>query len=578
VPVGRRFSLESAALTRQNATLEVDSSVRHQLPRLVLCILAIARTASAQIALPGGVALSPFPVLQNAAGYTTFDDTGGGIWAVYQGAQSGSGLYAQHLRSDGSYENDFTSAGRTYAKSGTLVNNFFAAPDGVGGAVVTWFGVNARDSTSQYLALRFAHILNDGSVTTPDSGNVVSTIASAAMVAGDGLGGAYVVWEENKGPSNPDIYAQHYDYWGHPLWTPLGSPTGIPVCTFVGIQRLRALVYDGSGGAYVVWADSRVGTTVPLYVARLLSDGVQGAAWPSGGVRVSPATTGIRIVGSALSPTGSLWLAWRDITALDQFNAQQVGPDGSFAWTSTGAIVATVSPLHADFVPGPSGNVFVTWGGTDVRCSRLNTTGVRVWSEPAGRVLVTPTNGTVVTLAAADGAGGQRVAWSTSVSGQDDIYSLHVDSTGAAVAGEPAGGDVVESGPATQDPVEWFDATNVSPIMVWIEDGGLRARRILGTTTGVEPPLEGGPVALATPAPNPWRGDGLTARFKAPPGEATLSLFDVTGRLVQEQQLSATGAEQAVSLRGLARLAAGVYTLRLETAGFTRSRRVVRVY
>src|SRR5262252_11073363 len=141
--------------------------------------------------MPGGVALSPFPVLASPAEYTTFDDTGGGVWSVFLGAQSGSGLYAQHIRSDGSFESEFSAAGRRYANSGTLVNNFSAAPDGVGGVVMTWFGVNARDSTSQYLALRFKHLQSDGTIpaTIPDSGTVVSTIASAAMVAGDGLGG-----------------------------------------------------------------------------------------------------------------------------------------------------------------------------------------------------------------------------------------------------------------------------------------------------------------------------------------------------------------------------------------------------
>ena len=530
--------------------------------------------------MPEGVALSPFPVLQSPVGYTTFDDTGGGIWAVFMGAQSGSGLYAQHVRPDGSYENDFSAAARRYAKSGTLVNNFSAAPDGVGGVVVTWFGVNAQDSTSQYLALRFTHILNDGSIpasTIPDTGDVVSTIASAALVMGDGLGGAYVVWEELKGPSNPDLYAQHYDYWGHPMWAPLGSPTGIPVCAVVGIQRLRAIHSDGAGGAYVVWADSRVGTTVPLYVAHLVDGGVQGSPWPANGVRVSPATQGVRIVGSAVSPAGSLWLAWRDINVPGLFNAQQVGPDASFAWTPLGAIVATVTPLRAEFAPGPNGHVFVTWGGSDIRCSRLDALGVRVWTtEPTGRVIVTPPGGTLVTHVAADGAGGQRLAWSTDVAGQSDVYSLHVDGAGAPRPGEPAGGSVVEAGPADENPVEWYDAANVSPVIVWLEGGQLRARQLLGATTSVDRPLEGGPVVLAAPSPNPWRGDGLVARFKAPRGEATLSLFDVTGRRVLARSIHSEGGEQSLSLSGTGALAPGIYLLALDAAGYSAARRVIR--
>jgi hypothetical protein len=549
----------------------------------VFCILALtfSRTAAAQIAMPEGVALSPFPVLQSSAAYTTFDDTEGGVWAVFLGAQSGSGLFVNHVRSDGSYGDGFSAAARLYAKNGTLVNNFSAAPDGVGGAVVSWFGVNAQDTTSQFVALRFIHLLNDGSLAAgsiPDTGVVVSSIASAAMVVGDGEGGAYVVWEELKGASNPDIFAQHYDYWGQPTWTPSGSPTGRPVCAVVGIQRLRALHSDGAGGAYVVWADSRTGATVPLYVSHLRTDGVDGSPWTTNGVRVSPVTQGVRIVGSAVSPTGSLWLAWRDINVPGQFNAQQVGTDASFAWVATGAVVGTVTPPRAEFVPASGGHVFVTWGGADIRCSRLDALGVRVWSlEPAGRVLAAPPGGSLLTRAVADGSGGQRLAWSEDVGGQSDVYSLHVDGAGAAWPGQPPGGDVVEADTLSEDPVDWFDASSASPLMAWLESGQLRVRRILSSTAGVEPPLAAGPVVLAPPAPNPWRGDALLARFKAPPGEVTLSIYDLAGRLVHAQRVSATGADQSVSLRGLAPLAAGVYSLRLEAAGFSRSRRLVRV-
>ena len=557
--------------------------MRRVLPRLVLCILAFTftRTAAAQIAMPEGVALSPFPVLQSPAAYITFDDTEGGVWAVFLGAQPGSGLYMNHVRSDGSYAEGFSASARLYAKSGTMVNNFSAAPDGMSGAVVSWFGVNPKDSTSQFIALRYTHILNDGSQAAgviPDTAIVVSSIASAAMVVGDGDGGAYVVWEELKGASNPDIFAQHYDYWGQPTWTPSGSPTGRPVCAVVGIQRLRALHPDGAGGAYVVWADSRTGSTVPLYVAHLRTDGVEGLPWTANGVRVTPVTQGVRVVGSALSPAGSLWLAWRDLNVSGQFNAQRVGIDASFAWVATGAIVGTVTPARAEFVPAPGGHVFVTWGGSDIRCSRLDDLGERVWStEPAGRVLAAPPGGSLLTRAVSDGSGGQRLAWAEDVGGQSDVYSLRVDGGGAPWPDQPPGGDVVEDDTVAEDPVAWFDAANVSPLIAWLESGQLRVRRILGSTAGVEPPLATGPLALAPPAPNPWRGEALLARFKAPPGEVTLSIYDLAGRLVQAQRVSATGSDQSVSLRWLAPLAAGVYTLRLEAAGFSRSRRLVRV-
>jgi len=66
-------------------------------------------------------------------------------------------------------------------------------------------------------------------------------------------------------------------------------------------------------------------------------------------------------------------------------------------------------------------------------------------------------------------------------------------------------------------------------------------------------------------------------RFKAPPGDATLSLYDLAGRVVQSQRVSATGGEQSVTFHGLAALAPGMYALRFEATGVSLSRRVVRV-
>src|SRR5262245_43750887 len=103
--------------------------VRRVLPRLVFCNLALfsfAGPGAAQIAMPDCVALSPFPVLQSPAAYTTFADPQGGVWAVFLSSQSGSALYVQHVRNDGSFAEGFNASARRYAKSGTLVNNLSA--------------------------------------------------------------------------------------------------------------------------------------------------------------------------------------------------------------------------------------------------------------------------------------------------------------------------------------------------------------------------------------------------------------------------------------------------------------------
>jgi hypothetical protein len=500
---------------------------------------------------------------------------------VFLGNHPGSALHANHIQGDGSYAPGFNALSRALTSTGTQVNGISAAWDGLDGTVISWFGVNPSDPASPYIALRFLHMLGDGwiSPTFRDTGIVVSNIASDAMIVGDDQGGAYVVWEEVQGTSNPEIYAQHYDYWGTPQWTPLGSPSGRPVCAVVGIQRLRALHRDGSGGAYVVWSDQRGGTTTPLYVAHLSHAGVDGGSWPQNGIRVSPVTPGIRIVGSATTPDGGLWLAWRDIAVSNQCWGQHVAVNGSFRWTPTGATIATLAPTSLDFVPAPGGHVLVTWGGSDLRCSRLDSTGVRVWTnENSGRVIATPPGGATVSRAAPDGAGGQWIAWSQQVAGQDDVRTLRVDGAAALLPGQSPEGEVFAATPAAEEPVGWFATPwGGEPILAWLEGGVLRARQLPTTSLGVDPAALRGDLALAAPAPHPLRGGRALLRFSAPSGAVRLEVFDLAGRRIAGREMVSRGGAQSVELDEASRLAAGVYTLRLSTGERAVARRIVRL-
>ena len=71
------------------------------------------------------------------------------------------------------------------------------------------------------------------------------------QVIEDGLGGAIIVWEDNRSNTNMDIYAQHVNSSGHPLW----NLNGIAICNDSDNSRNPTLVSDGNGGAIISWED-----------------------------------------------------------------------------------------------------------------------------------------------------------------------------------------------------------------------------------------------------------------------------------------------------------------------------------
>lgn len=552
--------------------------MRPQFRHLALCILlVVAAPVRAQIAMPEGAALSQRAVSMNPANHVVAGDGAGGVWAVYQTAEPGGPLFVNHIDADGLPGQGFNGP-RALTVRSTSVNTISAAADGLGGVVISWFSVSPTDSTSPYIALRYHHIDSGGVFMTPDTGLVVSTSASTALCTSDGNGGGYVVWEELKGTSNPDIVGQHYDYYGVPTWPLFNSPSGYDMCAVVGLQRLRGLVPDGAGGAYAIWADSRTSSTVPLYVAHLLTTGVQGSPWPSNGLRISPITSGVRIVSSAGSPANGLYIAWRDINVPNQLNGQHVLPNGSFAWLSSGPVLAAQSPVRAEFVSTTNSEVFVIWGGTDIRCERLATNGTRLWPETQGRVIAIPPGGASSVRAVPYGSGGQRLLWASDNAGQNDVAMMAVDADAIPLPGEPTFGTPVEADTLSEEPLLWVNGGLADPTIVWLDAGVIRARRLaLSNPLGVPPLDRMGPVALATPYPNPVRGDRFTLRFRAPSGQTTLTLFDVTGRRVHELALQASGGEQSVTLAPGRPLAPGVYTVRLVAGAHQASRRIVRV-
>src|SRR5207244_4584804 len=60
-------------------------------------------------------------------------------------------------------------------------------------------------------------------------------------------------------------------------------PGGVPVCWVAGNQDAPGIVSDATGGAIVVWLDSRNGSFEQVYAQRVSAGGVVAPGWPADG-------------------------------------------------------------------------------------------------------------------------------------------------------------------------------------------------------------------------------------------------------------------------------------------------------
>jgi hypothetical protein len=127
-----------------------------------------------------------------------------------------------------------------------------ASPDRFGGVLLAWEDTRVR---ADIYAQR---IDPSGTRLWPATGQPVCTLSGVhafPSLAPDGLGGALIAWEEDRGTST-DIYAQRLRPAGDPAWT----LDGIGVCTAAATQYQALLVNRADTTGIVLWTDLRAGT------------------------------------------------------------------------------------------------------------------------------------------------------------------------------------------------------------------------------------------------------------------------------------------------------------------------------
>jgi hypothetical protein len=201
--------------------------------------------------------------------------------------------------------------------------------DGADGAIVVW-----EDHRTDYFSIYAQHLNAAGFATWTRNGVLLAQSSADErypIIASDGSGGAYIVWqdERNSSKNGIDLYGQHVLSNGALAY----SNAGVAVGSASGNQDNAVICADGSGNAFVAWEDNRntIATSQPdIYLNKMTSGGV---SFGSGGMVVDASVH--RQVGPAICAdgTGGCYVAWEDEGHIPSaIYARRINASGSMLW------------------------------------------------------------------------------------------------------------------------------------------------------------------------------------------------------------------------------------------------------
>ncbi len=341
-------------------------------------------------------------------------------------------------------------------------------PDGTGGAILAW--EDSRGGTT--FDIYAQRVDSTGALLWSADGIAVSTAANnqrALQLIPDGAGGAILAWQDFRGGSTSDIYAQRVDGAGALLW----SANGIAVSTAANNQGVLQLIPDGAGGAIIAWEDFRSGTSSDIYAQRVTSAGT--LLWPTNGIAVSTAVNNQNDLQLISDDAGGAIIAWQDFRSgpTSDIYAQRVDGAGSTLWSGNGVAVCTAANGQGtlQLTPDGTGGAIIVWqdlrSGTtfDLYAQRVNGGGGPIW--PAnGIILSTAANDQYSPHLVPDGYGGAIIAWRDSRGGTtSDIYAQRV--SGAGLLLWPADGIAVSTAADSQGALQLIPDGAGGAIIAW---------------------------------------------------------------------------------------------------------------
>ncbi len=239
-------------------------------------------------------------------------------------------------------------------------------------------------------------------------------------------------------------------------WPPDGVPLcgGRPACD----ATFPVPAPDGTGGAFVVWADNRASPTSAIsdiFMQRVMGTGEIAPGWPATGLPVctDPAWQGHSLWSVVPDGFGGVIMAWQDqrndaLYGTGDIYAQRILADGSLApgWAVNGVPVTRLpwwQSLPVALADG-TGGAYFTWDddyADDIRVQRLGPDGQPApgWPEDGLAVCTDPFVQGSPELAS-DGQGGVIVAWADGRVVPPGAFAQRVLPTGEIAPGWPVNG------------------------------------------------------------------------------------------------------------------------------------------
>jgi hypothetical protein len=390
------------------------------------------------------------------------DGAGGAIvaWEIDRGG--GLDIYAQRIDADGSplwAENGVPVCSASGDQSETII-----CSDASGGAVVAWW-----DNRGGETALFVQRLDGEGSVLWATDGVAVCTATGEkrhAQMASLGMDGVVIAWEDSRGASVSNIYAQRLDAAGIIQWT----TDGVAVCPAASIQQYPRVAPDGASGAIVAWVDMRRWSDI--YAQRLNASGA--AEWTADGVRVCDSPSYQWMPDILAGGSGGAIVVWSDHrdAAGEDIYAQRLDADGAVQWSSTGVPVCTATgdQMTPSLVTDASGGAIVIWadgrsGEDDVYAQRVNASGNAQWT-PDGVAVVTAEGEQASRWIVSDGAGGAIVTWHE-LGYAGPLHAQRIDDAGSPVW--TAGGAALTSGTSRQLEPAMVSNGSGGSIVAWMQ-------------------------------------------------------------------------------------------------------------